>query len=272
MREHRIIVDEIMALLGNQCLRLTPTALFFEVKKKFPQVRRIIFRDVVKSLVTKGVLVYTNQQCTSHLEMGCVMSRQVSDRIVLATDGSRYQASPGQVIVTIKPGAAFGSGDHPTTCLCLRGMDYLIESGRLPLNGSPKLALDVGTGSGVLAIAAAHLGIDKVIALDLDPVACREAQESLFINRVEDNVAVYCGELSSLSVDRLDLVMANLRPPTLVSLMPDLAKRMAGGGCWVLSGFRPESFESLRARLPVHMDVIWNENDRNWAAMAVQLN
>ena len=136
-------------------------------------------------------------------------------------------APPGMVEVVLDPGMAFGTGSHPTTSLCLEAL-----SARLEGRGALRV-LDVGTGSGLLAIAARRLGAAAVVASDNDPVALRVAAENAAANGVElelrgDDVAELPGPF--------DLILANILANTLVELAPAIAGQLAPGGVVLLSG------------------------------------
>jgi ribosomal protein L11 methyltransferase len=145
---------------------------------------------------------------------------------------------PGTVQVVLDPGMAFGTGAHPTTALCLEALSRALPS----RPGSS--VLDVGTGSGLLAIAARKLGAGRVAACDVDPVAMRVAGENAAANAV-------ALELTAAPVEDIqgsfDLVVANILANTLVELSPHLASRLAPGGLLFLSGILGAQEEEVRA-------------------------
>jgi ribosomal protein L11 methyltransferase len=147
-------------------------------------------------------------------------------------------APPGCVEVVLDPGMAFGTGTHPTTALCLRGLSAL-------LGERPSAAvLDVGTGSGLLAIAARKLGAARVAANDVDPVAVAVAAE----NAARNGVRL---ELTTRPVGAIpgtfDLVVANILANTLIELAPSIAAKVAPGGTLLLSGLLAGQEEEVRA-------------------------
>jgi ribosomal protein L11 methyltransferase len=134
---------------------------------------------------------------------------------------------PGMAEVVLDPGMAFGTGTHPTTSLCLAALSEL-------LGARPGAAvLDVGTGSGLLAIAARKLGAGRVVGNDNDPVAVAVARENAARNGVE--LALTVAGLEAIS-GRFDLVVANILANTLVALAPAIAEKLAPGGVVLLSG------------------------------------
>ncbi len=156
---------------------------------------------------------------------------RVGRRLVVAPTWEPFEPRAGEVVVRLDPGMAFGTGTHPSTVLCLRALE------ELPVHGAR--VLDVGTGSGILAIAAALLGAEEVTALDVDPLAVRIARQNASTNEVADRVHVRYAELRDVLVEEYapaDLLVANLTADLLVTLAPDLGRAVVSGGTVVASG------------------------------------
>jgi ribosomal protein L11 methyltransferase len=164
-------------------------------------------------------------------------------RLVVKPNWSQYDASPSDIVIEIDPGMAFGTGQHPTTAMCLRALEKLMR---------PRIrVLDVGTGSGILAIAAAKLGAGQVLAIDLDPFAVKAAQVNARANGVEDIVRSQEGTLAggSEALPPFQLVLANLSGQTVEAMAPLLARALAPAGWLVASGFLEEAAEGLSRRV-----------------------
>ncbi|MFW5819165.1 MAG: 50S ribosomal protein L11 methyltransferase [Desulfovermiculus sp.] len=146
------------------------------------------------------------------------------------------------VPLIIHPKMAFGTGHHPTTNLCLQAM---VEVKRRGLWPDGETVLDVGTGSGILAIAAAHLG-SSCVALDNDPVAMDNARENVRTNEVARYVHLFCGDAGSLdSKQTYPLVVANILAGALIRMAPNLAGLVAPGGTLILSGVLISQVDSV---------------------------
>lgn len=146
---------------------------------------------------------------------------------------------PGAAEVVLDPGMAFGTGSHPTTALCLRALSRLLAE------RPRQRVLDVGTGSGLLAIAAARLGAAEVVGTDNDPVAVQVARENAQRNGVALRlhlVPVSPGALRG----PFDLVVANILANTLAELAPELSRQVAPGGCLLLSGLLAGQEDGVR--------------------------
>lgn len=133
----------------------------------------------------------------------------------------------GAVVVVLNPGMAFGTGLHESTRLCLQALPALVRPG--------VRVVDVGTGSGILAIAAAKLGA-RVVAVDCDRLACQIAQENVRANRVRRRVSVRCGDLLGPVRGRADVVLMNITAEVLLRAVPQVVRHLRPGGTWVASG------------------------------------
>ena len=156
---------------------------------------------------------------------------------------SWLNAEPGRIPVIIDPGMVFGTGHHETTRTCLR----LIEE--IAGTGNRRRFLDIGTGTGILAIGAARLGFEEVVAVDVDPLAVDAATRNAAANGLK-NVTVIKGSISSAG-GTFDVIAANLLSDILIAIAPDIAARMNPGGTALLSGLligqEDEVIDAVRA-------------------------
>ncbi len=152
-------------------------------------------------------------------------------------------AAPGEARVLIEPGMAFGTGSHPTTALCLERLDELLAA-------RPGAAvLDVGTGSGILALLAVKLGAGRVCATENDPVALEVARRGAALNGLPPGRVLWTScDPDEVPGPPYDIVVANILLNTLVELAPQIARRVAPGGVVVLSGLlSPQAAEAEAA-------------------------
>lgn len=164
------------------------------------------------------------------------------------------------VELVLDPGMAFGTGLHPTTQQCLEALSAL------PLEG--KSVLDVGTGSGILAIAAAKRGASPVVAVDTDPLAVDAARE----NAVRNGVAIPVAEGSAADVPgRFDIVIANIVSPVLQRIAPHLAARLSGGGTLLVAGISaPAEYATRQAFAHVDLGALDRTERDDWVALAMR--
>jgi ribosomal protein L11 methyltransferase len=164
------------------------------------------------------------------------------------------------VEIVLDPGMAFGTGLHPTTQQCLEALSTL------PLEG--RSVLDVGTGSGILAIAAAKRGASPVVAVDTDTLAVDAARE----NAVANGVAIPVGVGSAADVPgRFEVVIANIVAPVLQRIAPHLAARLASGGTLLLAGITaPAEAATREAFSHVRLEVLDRNERDDWVALALR--
>lgn len=184
--------------------------------------------------------------------------------VVVAPTWSKRKRGAGEVLVEVDPGMAFGTGGHPTTRLCLASLLYISSVGLLKPGGST--LLDVGTGSGVLAIAAGKLGFRRVVGIDVDPVALRVARKNARLN--SSGVVI-----SSKGVEevpgRYTVVAANILSGVLIELAPHLAEKASG--FLILSGVLTHQVrEVLDAYGPLGFRVIRRNRSGEWASLVLQ--
>ncbi|HEV8488322.1 MAG TPA: 50S ribosomal protein L11 methyltransferase [Candidatus Limnocylindrales bacterium] len=156
---------------------------------------------------------------------------RVGRRLVIRPTWRRHRSEPGDVVVALDPGMAFGTGLHPTTRLCLALVEALADRGLLV----GARVLDVGCGSGILGIAAVRLGASSVLGLDPDPIAIEATSASARRNRLTRRVRARAGSLPS-GAGPFQVVLANLIASLLVELAPALCEELAPGGTLVASG------------------------------------
>lgn len=169
---------------------------------------------------------------------------EVSPRlaIVPAWEKSEWLGRADQLPLYVEPGVAFGTGTHETTLLCLRELERVIATGTS--------VLDIGTGTGILAIAAAKLGANRVLAVDLDETAVRVARENVLDNEVADVVTVQTSDLDAAAgPEKFAVVTANLLADLVKRLAPSVKHHLQPGGCMIASGIVQTQWEGVRVVL-----------------------
>lgn len=171
---------------------------------------------------------------------------EISRRLLIRPPFVDSPGNPGQLEVVIEPGQAFGTGNHASTRLCLEWIDDLI-AGEI---AGPKVdrVLDVGTGSGVLALAAVALGVERAIGFDLDPVAVEAAKEAARENPRGDAAEFFAGPVESVAGPPFPLVVANLLKKEMLPIAGEIAARVAPGGRLVLAGLLAEDLAPVLDR------------------------
>ena len=187
----------------------------------------------------------------------------ISPRVLIRPSWETAAPGPGQIEIVIDPKQAFGTGHHATT----RGMLRLLEKYLRP----GVRVIDAGTGTGILAIAAAKLqpGV-RVVAFDNDPLAAEAAQENIQLNRVPECIKLYTGSLAALRTPPVDLILANLQHATLLELLPEFAQLLKRDGVMLLSGLlAPEGESIIAAAQHVGLECLEIQQEEEWLTVAV---
>jgi ribosomal protein L11 methyltransferase len=168
---------------------------------------------------------------------------EIGRALLIKPSWSQRRPQKGQATVVLDPGLSFGTGQHPTTEFCLRQLVACHKSGQR------QSFLDIGTGSGILAIAAAKLGFGPVKAFDLDPMSVRVAQANARKNRVQNRLTITRTDLTRLPVNsstRYDLICANLLDDLLISESKRILNRLHPAGHLVLAGILTTQFPAVQ--------------------------
>lgn len=152
---------------------------------------------------------------------------KVGERIVVKPIWEEYEAKENEIILELDPGMAFGTGTHETTRMCIKALEKHVKK--------ESVVFDIGTGSGILAIAAAKLQAKKAIGVDLDPVAVKSAGENVKFNKLE-NIEILHGNLMEVVAGKADIVIANIIADVIMFLAKDVASFINDGGYFISSG------------------------------------
>jgi ribosomal protein L11 methyltransferase len=157
---------------------------------------------------------------------------RVSKNIVIKPTWERYAPAGRDIVIEIDPGMAFGTGQHPSTRMCLEALEDIILKDRTIKNWR---VLDVGTGTGILGIACAKLGAGKVVCVDIDKKAAEIARENVAVNHVEDRIQIINRDVTTIR-EPFDLIVANLTVQILLRLRTHLMSLIENAGYLVISG------------------------------------
>jgi ribosomal protein L11 methyltransferase len=256
------VQDHIRACIEAAGGRMTARAAEDEIRRRFLPHRKTA-RQMLRRLVQNGGLAYADELGTAFITLSRHMAARVSRRIVVRpSEAVNPELRPDDIQITLPAGAAFGDGFHPTTRLALCGLEFLIDETGF-LHEKPAVStLDIGAGSGILGVAALLMGAAVAFGVDPDENALFEAAENIRRNGLSDRYVVVRGSLTDvrkrwkasknalfvgkpLRNDRFDLVLANLRYPTLCRLPEALAGLISEDAAWVVSGVRPAEGDLL---------------------------
>jgi ribosomal protein L11 methyltransferase len=170
---------------------------------------------------------------------------KISDRIVIKPTFKNYEPEPDEIVITIDPKMSFGTGEHQTTKQVIQLLDKYIKP-------SMKI-LDVGSGTGILSIAALKLGASSAAAVDNDEVCYANCVENSNLNNVEDNIEIINGTIDDVDEEDFDIVVANIQKNILIVIAEDIYKKVKSNGTVILAGLLDkdkseviEHYQSLR--------------------------
>jgi ribosomal protein L11 methyltransferase len=182
-------------------------------------------------------------------------TRRVGERFVIRPSWEVYEPAPNDLVIELDPGQAFGTGDHPTTRLCLQELEKV--------EGSGVTVADVGCGSGVLAIGAAKMGFQVVMASDLDPLSVEITKENAARNATDFPTAVAPG--FDAVEGQVDVALSNIISATLIRLAPNAAHHVAPGGRWIVSGIIQANWPDVRtAAESVGFSLLSESTEDDW--------
>jgi len=197
---------------------------------------------------------------------------KVSDKLTIKPTWEDYTPAPEELIIELDPGMAFGTGTHPTTSLCLRTLESVVRGG--------EEVIDVGTGSGILAIGAMKLGAKSVLALDLDPVAVSSAKENTSLNDLSSHIQVELSDLLGvLQASRVeghaplnvtvpvDLIVANILAEIILLFVDDVYAALKPGGTYIASGiYKNKEEDVVRGLEASGFTIVDRHRDQDWIA------
>ena len=194
--------------------------------------------------------------------------RRIGNRFVVRPTWESFEAHPGDLEIVLDPGQAFGTGDHPTTRMCLELLEKYVSSATS--------VADIGCGSGILSVGARKLGSSRVVAIDIDPLSVEVAKENAELNQVEFEAICGAGVHALPSSKHptpdsaeYDVVVSNIISATLISIARDIAQVVRSGGIWIVSGVIHANWADVQdAALKAGFTLVEMQDEADWVAAA----
>jgi len=264
-----LIKQKVAETVFESARHLTQQDIEKELAKSYFYPKKQI-KQAIKALIAEQILAYTYKYGHNFLEKSFNRPVRISKRVVLKPPGIQYSGMPDDVVIEVQQGASFGLGDHPTTRLAVKGIEHILYTERFLAGKKDTVALDIGTGSGVLAMAAVLFGVDKAIGIDVDQVARKEAKENIKINGLDDRIQVNDRPLDSIG-GRFSLITANLRYPTLARLYSRLNHITEDQATVVISGLKTSEMSDIKKLYTQKFFKLEkSETEKGWGVMVFE--
>ncbi|MGD9384672.1 MAG: 50S ribosomal protein L11 methyltransferase [Desulfobacterales bacterium] len=264
--DSKAIRQKVFETVSESNKKLTYGELEKRLSQKFT-VHKKALKAAINELVSDRQLIYTYNLGCSFLEKSFNKPTRISKRVVLKPPNMHYTPDSDEVIIVIAQGASFGSGEHPTTRLAVRGIEEALSGKNRYSETNHTRALDIGTGSGILAIAAVSLGVKKAMAIDTDPCSRAEAKKNIRLNTMEHRIQVLDRDIENIN-EKFFLITANLRYPTLERLCSHISKITKKPGMVVVSGIKTDEVtDILNSYTRKGFSCGWKAFEKEWAGL-----
>lgn len=257
-------------LLNEEKIETVLMAYFSEEESNLPEKIEEI-RKRVKALESFGLTVGTgsvelnnvNQEDWEEAWKQYFKPAKITERIVVKPKWETYEKTENEIVIEIDPGMAFGTGTHETTSMCINQIEkYLTQNSTV---------LDIGCGSGILAMSAVLLGAKNALGVDLDPVAVRVAKENVELNGLEDKIKILQGNLTEVIQDQADIVVANIMADIIMILLEDVRAFIKEDGLFISSGIIQEKLPMVEAGLKSkNFEILEIEKKGEWCAICAK--
>lgn len=189
---------------------------------------------------------------------------RVSDKFVIKPTFKEYDAQPGEIVLTIDPKMSFGTGEHQSTKLIIKLLEKYVRPGIC--------LLDVGSGTGILSVAAIKLGTAEAVAIDNDELCYENCIENCELNSVTGKVKIMKGEISDIKEDNFDLIIANIQKDVLLDIADQIVKKLKPKGIAILSGLLIKDKKDIEERYAkTGFEILETKAMDEWIAIALVL-
>ena len=255
---------DILDILYQSDVKLTAQAYIKEIKSKI-SVTSSAAKKILRQLIDEQELSYHYLYGSTYVEKSFLKPVRITRHFVLKPPGFQMRSTPTDTDITIETGISFGSGQHPTTQLCLAAMEFcFFEKQMINLRQCPSGA-DIGTGSGVLAMAMCLSGLASCNAYEIDPVSINEAKKNIALNHLTKKINVIEDTMKECNPP-VFIICANLRFPTLKALAGMIWASLTDHGIAILSGVREWEKEALITCYSAKgFELAWQKYEKNWS-------
>lgn len=257
----------ILKFLADATSKVTPMDLEKTLARKFC-IRRKAIRTIIRRMISENLIAYTYDFGRTFIEISYNKPVRIGHTVILKPPGITYAPlNDHDIIIELFQGESFGTGRHPTTRLALTAMEYILRRMEFFNETEKRSALDIGTGSGVLAIAAIKMGFKNAAGTEIDACACNEARKNIHLNGLDDKITLSLQYQPAMDF-KYALITANLRYPTLKQLYPLIHRLLQPKSAIVLSGIKDSEVQRIQDVYGRHdFKCIWQSLEKEWAGL-----
>ncbi len=256
----------VLDILTRSRVRLTARDYIDAIRTALSLTRRDAAK-VLNTLVAEQEIAFQDLYGSTYVDISFSKPVRVTDHFYLKPPTSASKAQKGELDINLLPGISFGSGHHPTTRLCLQAIDDLFFKPEFTPPDSAASGADIGTGSGVLAIALCLAGLSSCRAWDIDPNAVSEAEANIAANQLSGRIRIEESFMPPCP-NEFSVICANLRFPTLARLSGLITENLSPDGTLILSGIREwEKQELISHYSSQGFSLVWERTQKQWSAV-----
>jgi len=258
----------VLRLVYQSDSKVTPQSFIKQIKSKFSVSSREA-RKMIQQLIDEQELAYHYLYGSTYIEKCFLRPVRMTEHFILKPPGYHYGLNKNEIEISIEQGLSFGSGQHPTTQLCLEAIEVCFFKKRMIVNSQTAKGFDIGTGSGVLAIAMCLSGLGACNAYEIDPVSIHEAKRNVSLNDLKQRVTVIGTRMEGCQ-DRVSIITANLRFPTLKTLSGTISNSLIKNGVAIFSGVREwEKQDLINIYAQEGFDLVWQKDEKKWSGFVL---
>jgi len=260
------IKNDILNIVSESQKFITPIELEKAISNKY-LLNKKQAKSIIRDLNATGDLAYTYKYGCTFLEKSFNRSIHISKHVVLKPPGNHYTPKNEDVVIQMGHGASFGTGEHPTTRLSVRGIEHVLTNDEYLKDKKDSSLLDIGTGSGILVITAVVFGIKRGVGIDIDPCARAEAKENVKLNDLKDKIDISDRPVEDIN-DRFSMITANLRYPTIKKLFFHINRILDKSGFLIISGIKADELKDvLSIYTKKQFKCLWKKIEKDWAGI-----
>jgi len=269
---------DVLNILFQSDVKLTAQTYIKEIKALF-SISTFEAKKILQQLIDTQELAYHYLYGSTYVEKSFLRPVSVTKHFILTPPGfqgrpnkndtGQNSIDPNEIELVIDQGISFGSGQHPTTQLCLAAIDFYFFEKQMMDSKTSSSGADIGTGSGVLAMAMCLAGLASCKAYEIDPVSINEAKKNIALNHLTKRVKVIEGYMKE-SKNTFSIISANLRFPSLTLLSDMIYASLIENGIAIISGVREwEKDQFVTLYSEKGFELVWQQDEKNWSGFVL---